>query len=477
MPGSSQGTACPDDRSTHLVGVSPKRPTNCGNAVTSWACRGRETTDRAVSRPRERVEYSDATTVLERVQSHAATMRLRGARRMVLSAVLTMLCRRWSKIADDKMRLAQLVEVITEAGGRRYDLKTVGRALASLAADDLIVYRAARGRGARAFVAIHAQFVEGVQVLERDSFGRVIVDYSRRGNPAAKPGSSPKSVTFSGPTPLINQTKYPPTPRNETQPNTSRPIGVNVSTTELRGVLANLPEPLRRLPRHLRFKLGAEIHRLLQAGWLPTQILDILAAPMPADLQAPWKLAMWRLGHNVVGSGPRLAPLQRAWDVQTAATEQTEAETTTASWHAQVEAVTSAKLRAQLLRADEVKFGRRSANPVAALAGAGRRVARLFPEMGLAAALQRWAQEILAGETPKTAPVEPAPVKPTSLSDDLLRDLAIGGECRCVLCGSNGGVTRPQLPLEAFSNVCNRCWPHIAAELDAGGSDEQVVAA
>src|SRR6478736_2625815 len=105
--------------------------------------------------PRPRVDFADAAAVAERVRSHAATMGLRGARRLVLAAVLTMLCVNWSKITDDRMRLRQLVETITEAGGRRYDLKTIGRALASLAADGLIVYRPAQGRGTTAFIAIH----------------------------------------------------------------------------------------------------------------------------------------------------------------------------------------------------------------------------------------------------------------------------------------------------------------------------------
>ena len=94
------------------------------------------------------MEFSDAATVRERVGTHAAQMRLRGARRHVLAAVLTLLCG-WSKITDDRVGLPQIVELIAAAGGRRYDLKTIGRALAGLAADELIVYRPAQGRGTR----------------------------------------------------------------------------------------------------------------------------------------------------------------------------------------------------------------------------------------------------------------------------------------------------------------------------------------
>ena len=191
----------------------------CGNAENSWACRADQNPNKSVCQNRHpaafsvaetargacavttahtarvdreqrraaipahrvakpkklraRVEFSDAAAVTERVRSHAATLGLRGSRRLVLAAVLTMLCAgTWSKITDDQMRLRQLVNEITAAGGRRYDLKTIGRALASLAADELIVYRPAQGRGKHAFIAIHDQFVSGVEVLERDRSGQ-----------------------------------------------------------------------------------------------------------------------------------------------------------------------------------------------------------------------------------------------------------------------------------------------------------------
>jgi flagellar basal-body rod protein FlgB len=50
-------------------------------------------------------------------------------------------------------------------------------------------------------------------------------------------------------------------------------------------------------------------------------------------------------------------------------------------------------------------------------------------------------------------------------------DLAINGGCDCVVCGSGSGVYRPELPLKAMANVCDKCWPHIAADL-AAGEDE-----
>lgn len=462
MDGSSQGSAYPGHRSTHLVEVSSQHRMTCGNAENSWACRECEISGRRVCQKRERVRFDDASTVRERVQSRATQMRLRGARRLVMAAVLTMLCEKWSKITDDKMRLAQLVNEITTAGGRRYDLKTVGRALASLAADEFIVYRPAQGRGARAFIAIHDQFVGDVEVLERDRSGRVITDYSGH--------SGPDSVTFSEASPYIDQKNYPPTPRNDSPSKASRPTGVDVSSEELRTVLRHLPEPLAGLPKHLRWMLGREIRQRLERGWRPDQILNVLAAPMPADVQRPWRFALWRLRHNVVGSGPRLKPLQQAWDAQTAATARAEAQDFTQRWYADVTAVTSPELRAELLRADDVYFGRRSPDPVAALATAGRRVANTFPDLPLATALARWAEGVLADHRPEPCAVEPVPAV-TSLSTDLLMDLAISGGCDCVVCGSGRGVYRPELPLKALANVCDQCWPQIAAEL-AAGEDE-----
>jgi hypothetical protein len=371
-----------------------------------------------------------------------------------------------------------VVELVAAGGGRRYDLKTIGRALASLASDELIVYRPAQGRGARAFLAIHDRFLGAVGVLERDASGRVITDHSARGHG--------DSVTFSRRSPYKNQTHYLPTLRTSADVPTTRPTEVPISTTELKTVLRALPAPMAGLPRHLRWMLGREIRQRLQAGWRPDQILEVLAAPMPADVQRPWRLALWRLRHNVVGAGPRLRPLQHAWDAQAAAADKAAADDTTARWYSDVAAVTSPDQRAELLVAHEAKFGRRPADPVAAIAGAGRRAARLFPQMPLAAALAHWASEIIqagysaaepADEGITTAAEDYGPVEPgrKSLKPDLLIELAIG-DCDCVVCGSRQATARPQLPLKSM--VCDQCWPVIAADLatPAAAQDPEVAA-
>lgn len=456
MQGRSQGSSYPGHCSTHPVGVSQKHGLKCANTGTSCVCRGRETGKTGAGRHRPRVAFSDAELTRERVESDASHLRLRGARRHVLAAVLKLLCGH-SRITDDRLGLPQIVELIAAGGGRRYDLKTIGRALAGLVASDLIVYRPAQGRGTRAFIAIHDRFVTDIKVLERDRYGRVITDYSRP--------SEPDSVTFSSPSPYINQNHYLPTLRNETQPQACRPTAVNVSSNDLREVLGRLPEPLAQLPKHLRWMLGREIRDRLEAGWLPEQIFDVLAAPMPADLQRPWRLALWRLRHNIVGSGPRLRPLQQAWDTHVGDAARAEADDTTARWYGDVAAVTSAEARAELIRAHETKFGRRASDPIVALAGAGRRVARLFPGMPLAEALARWAEDVLDRQP---EPVEPGPVPAAgSINTDLLMELAIAG-CDCVVCGSRQASPRSQLPLKSM--VCEQCWPVIAAELNDGST-------
>lgn len=416
--------------------------------------------------PRERIAFDDATTVTARVRSHAASLGLRGSRRLVLAAVLTLLCTQWSKITDDQMRLRQLVDAIATAGGRRYDLKTIGRALASLAADELIVYRPAQGRGKHAFIAIHSRFTDGIEVLERDDSQRVIVDYSGR--------SKPESVTFSEPRPYIDQKNYLPTLRNDKQHETSRPTGVKVPKGELKTVMDGLPAPMANLPKHLRWKLGSEILQRLKRGWRADQILDVLTAEMPADVQRPYKLAIWRMQRNIVGSGPRLRPLQQRWDAAAAAAARTEAEDTKTRRFSDLAAVTSADVREKALRASEVTFKRAVTDPMAALAVVARRASAKFPELPLAEALTRWSDDVLASYEPEPESVELQPIPAaTSLSADLLMDLAISGGCSCVMCGSDRGVFRPQLPLKSMATVCDRCWPHIAADLATGDNDTE----
>lgn len=141
-------------------------------------------------------------------------------------------------------------------------------------------------------------------------------------------------------------------------------------------------------------------------------------------------------------------------------------------WHADVTAVTTPEQRRSLLCAHEAKFGA-VVDPFAALANAGRRAARLFPELPLAVALTRWAADMLGDDPNTVAAQHLSPVN--CLSADLLVDMAIG-TCDCVVCGSPDGLQRPQLPLQAMSTVCDRCWPVIATELAQASDDEEIPA-
>ena len=137
----------------------------------------------------------------------------------------------------------------------------------------------------------------------------------------------------------------------------------------------------------------------------------------------------------------------------------------TQRWYADVVAATTPAQRQRLLQAHETKFGP-IVDPIVALANAGRRASRLFPQQPLTDSLIRWAQDVLGGQ-PRVVAAKPLPAA-TSLSTELLIDLAIG-KCECIVCAAPHAVARPQLPLSSM--VCEHCWPVIAAELDDPNSD------
>ena len=414
----------------------------------------RNTRRRGPSAPRERVLFADAQRVICRVQSDAAAQGLRGAPQLVLAAVLAMLCDRWSRVTDDRMRLAQLTQEITSRGGRSYHLKTVGRALAGLAALELVTYSPAQGRGGFAEVAIHPRFLHNIQPLQRDSRGQVIAN----------------SVTFSEPHPSISQKTNLPTLRGfrcATADPHRRPSEVHVRPDEVRYVLRELPTMLQALPAHLRWKLGAAIRLRLARGFTPEQILAVLDAEPPAGLQRPWKLAMWRLTQNLIGAGPRLRPLQAAWDRHELQESRQAAQARDAGWYDQVCAVTTEADRSKLLRAHAAFFGCSVVDmPVSALAGAGRRASRLFPGADLKIALARWADEVLAGTVSQAAtPTETQVPEPTL--GCLVAELVVAG-C-CVKCSSRPGALRSSMPLPL--PVCDTCWEDVRSEFDTAAAD------
>ncbi|OBG11821.1 hypothetical protein A5768_11420 [Mycolicibacterium fortuitum] len=372
-------------------------------------------------------------------------MRLRGARKAVLAAVLVLLPGRHSRVTDDAVRLYQLADLIVEAGGRRYCDKTIGRALASLADDELIAYTPAQGRGNRALVAIHSRFVDDVEVLQRDATGRVVV---------------PESVTFSERhTSYRPKANYPPTPRSHRNVSTDpadRPTRVEINPDEVREVFAGLPEAYQGLGTRTRWRLGGLIRRQLGRGWRPEQVIAILAAPMPGGVKSPLHLAMWRLAKNQPGSGPRLAPLQQAWDTRAAAAERARSEQATDRSLAEVTAATTADQRDHALRAAAVRFGAIT-NPKTALVAAARAAARRFPGQALATALARWAETVLEEQPPA------AERRPASIVPDLGVELAISAVTgHCVNCQCVPGTLRTELPIPV--PVCDACWTANACE-------------
>ncbi|WP_280381370.1 hypothetical protein [Nocardia wallacei] len=366
---------------------------------------------------RPRIAFSDATTVRSRIQDAADTLGLTGAREHALRAVLHLLCG-WSRTHDDRIRIQQVGDAIVDLCGQqhRYDPKTIGRALRDLHREALITYSPARGRGRCATIAIHDRFLAGIQELARDTAGQVI--------------------TFSRRPPYISKgVKNPPTPQIRIDA-AGRPVGLKINPTEVRQVFAGLPAEYQALPKRLRWCLGQEIRRYLGRGWTAERILGILAAPLPAGVSRPLRLARWRLTHNMPGSGPRLAKLQRAWDRDHTAAQKATAATERQRRLDEVHAATTESVRARLLVALQARLPKRTrlvVDEAPALVHAARMATREFPGHELADALHQW----LTAHLPETA--AEAPESP-----------------HCVACGAPGGTVRDDLPLRSL--VCDPCW-------------------
>ncbi|MEB3023454.1 MULTISPECIES: hypothetical protein [Mycolicibacter] len=394
---------------------------------------------------RPRVRFADASRVRQRVEAHAAPLRLAGAPQHVLGAVLGLLCGKWSRITDDSIRLTQIAESIVSAGGRRYDLKTVGRALGRLVEARLITYVPAQGRGARATIAIHEQFTTDIEVLKRGADGRVITE----------------SVTFSDPDTSYRPNNYLPTLQHRLRNGAGgRPTEVDVHPKDVTMVLSRLPAVFAQLPVRLRWKLGREIRIRLAAGFEPEQILAVLAAPLPAEVQRPWRLALWRLQTNMPGSGPRLAPLQREWDQRELDKSRKAALDDTDRWYRAVARATTAPMRARLLVALQARLSSDVRDDRRGLAHVGRMAVREFGSTVLADSLRSW----LDRWTPAAA--EPQVVDH--------HDNA-GHDVMCVSCLEQPGVVREELPLKSV--VCDHCWAALAEpELVLGSCDGEGLA-
>lgn len=208
-----------------------------------------------------------------------------------------------------------------------------------------------------------------------------------------------------------------------------------------------MPTVFKQLPRHLRWRLGREVRNRLAAGYEPEQILDVLQAPLPPDVERPWRLALWRLSHNMTGAGPRLRPLQRQWDSQAAEERRHNAKANDQRWYEAVTSVTDPRTRRELLAALTAKVDCEIRDERRGLAHVGRMAVRQFGE-DIKQALRLW----LGTWAPAAAPVasEAFPAPTSDPCDDLT----------CVACQQVHGVVREALPLR--SAVCDGCWTALA---------------
>ncbi|SUA31428.1 Uncharacterised protein [Mycolicibacterium fortuitum] len=225
-------------------------------------------------------------------------------------------------------------------------------------------------------------------------------------------------------------------------------------------MFAGLPEAYQGLSTRTRWRLGGLIRRQLGRGWRPEQIIEILAAPMPTGVKSPLHLAMWRLTKNQPGSGPRLHPLQQAWDARAAAAERARRDQAIERALAEITKATTPDERDHALRAEAARFGP-IVNPKTALVSAARAAVRRFPHCSLATALGRWAETILGEHQPVTTTQR----SQSTIVADLGVDLAISAVTgHCVNCQRNPGTLRTELPIPV--PVCDDCWAaHAEPEL------------
>ena len=381
--------------------------------------------------PRPRVDYHSADCVTLRMLEAGRQAGLQGAVGEVLDAVIALLPQ-WKRIRDNRIRLHQLISLCPSRPHQR----TIGRALRRLAELDIVHYEPACGRGATALIAVHERFLHGVEELERDESGSVVVPFSR-------PYTS-----------LFPKGKVPQQPAQGTSPKQtpeSRPIEVPVDHSELQQVIDQLPPLFSELPRNLQWLLRCAMRTKLARGHMPEEILRILQAPAPNGVQRPFKLAIWRLSQNMLGAGPRLRPFQRAWDRAHKVQQEQERDSELAEDYQRVEAVTTVEQREQLVVAMAALFGP-AADSRAAVLTAVRRARRQYPDVPVAAAVSAWLDNGDRRLTPRAA-VQPAGF--CAVSGEGLRSITdLLNSASCIGCG-NAGEVRPELPLPTV--VCDGC--------------------
>lgn len=380
-----------------------------------------------------------------RVETAAAELKLRCATARVLSAVLTLLLG-WNRVRDDRVRMHHIAARFP-AGTRLVTATTIGRLLAKLDELALIVYRPAIGRGAFAEIAIHPRFLEGIAEM---------IYTGRRGRNMATPtgDSDAEIIAFSGCGFLIGDlspTTPPPPAANahaDAQPDT-RPVEVAVPIGAVAEIIGELPRLYRDVPPRVRWLIGAEVKRYLARGWRTDQILAVLSAPLPANIVRPLKLAQWRLSHNMIGAGPRLAPLQHRWEAAQAKANEAHRNAAERTAYLEVVATVGAEIEQRMLATVASAAAPTISGPDRhrAVVHAARMARRGRPGVGLQVAVRAW-----LGMRPATAQTEIVDAQPWTVS--MLHELGTAG--RCVRCNSTDAHVRPELPLP--TPVCDSCW-------------------
>lgn len=429
---------------------------------------------------RPRIDRRKVAIIRRRVRARAAELQLRCGILLVLNATLSLLLS-WKTVRDERVRMHH-INARFPRGTRRLTPTTIGRLLTQLHNLELLIYRPAVGRGNCATIAIHPAFLDGITELARDTQGRVITsDRPATAVAPTRPETSctPTQIIDFSPTPLpymsfISKTSISSSATDAPRalPNT-RPTEVAVNPTEVRQVLTAMPDCYRTLPPNLRWSLGALVRHRLARGYRPEQILAILNAPLPAGLSRPYALAKRRFALNMAGPGPRLRPLQRAWDIAAADHEQR-------SWHHTVTAdyrgltadigthlaeqlTTAATATPRVHDADNAPpaIRRRSA-----ALGAARQALRAFPGQPITVAVRRWLAEHLPAPAPARRPV--APAVPGALATLTISDLlAMAPAGRCTKCEAIDAEIRHELPVPV--PVCQHCWdsPTVDSDLRA----------
>lgn len=468
MPDTVHGTLRAESPATETIEYAQK---GAASSIDSTLDSDYDNSDAAqnVAEFRPRIDRTKVAIIRRRVRARAAELHLRCGILLVLNAALSLLLS-WKTVRDERVRMHH-ISARFPRGTRHLTPTTIGRLLTKLHNLELLIYRPALGRGNCATIAIHPAFLDGITELARDTQGRVITP-SRPATAVAPnrtqtPCTTTQIIDFY-PTPLpymsfISKTSISSsaTGSPRTLPNT-RPTEVPVNPAEVRHILAAMPECYRTLPPNLRWSLGSLVRHRLARGFQPAQILAILTAPLPADLSRPYALAKRRFALNMPGTGPRLRPLQRAWDIAATAREQR-------TWHEAVRADYRAltadigprlaeQLTAAALATPRVHSADNAPAPIrrrSAALGAARQALRAFPGQPITVAVRHWLAEHPTPPAPARRRLTPA--VPGALATLTISDLlAMAPAGRCTKCGSIDAQTRHGLPVPV--PVCQDCW-------------------